>query len=274
MKQTPHEEIDLVELLAKSIRALKRNFTLILICLGLTIGLAVWLWIAAAREYESRMMIYSSILTESYCQELAESLNALVRDDNYSALAARLGLTEEQAVTIRRVTMEGALEGAVPEVDRLIVIVTVRTRDNAVLPDLQRGIMEYIAGNDFVKIRTEERRRSYEELIARVAEEIEKLEAVKQKILQGTYSSSTGMMMMNPSEAYARTVELVRQKLELEEKLRLVNSVQLVEGFIPLNKPVSPKLSILMAGGLVTGMLLSLLIMGLRYAWSLAQQDE
>ena len=72
MNQTHHEEIDLVELLARSLRALRRHLVLILICLGVTIGFAVWIWSASARVYESRMLIYSSILTESYCQELAE----------------------------------------------------------------------------------------------------------------------------------------------------------------------------------------------------------
>lgn len=274
MKQTHHEDIDLVELLAKSIRALRRHIVLISICLGLTIGLAVWLWFAAARVYESRMIIYSSILTESYCLELAENLNALVRDHNHRLLADRLGITEKQAAAIRKVTMKGALEGALQEADRLVIVVTVRTLDNAILPDLQEGIIKYIAENDFVKIRIDEKKRTYNELIARVGEEIEKLEAVKQRMLQGPYASSSGMVMMNPSEAYSRTVELVKQKLALEESLRLVNSVQLVEGFIPLHRPVSPKLPVLLAAALVAGSLLALTIIGLRYAWSLAQRDE
>jgi uncharacterized protein involved in exopolysaccharide biosynthesis len=273
MNQTHYEEIDLVELLAKSIRALRRHAILISICLGLTLGLAVWIWVTSDRVYESRMMIYSSILTQSYCEQLAENLNALVRDRNRPALASRLGLTEEQAAAIRKVEMEGALEGAVPEPDRWAIVVTVRITDNAILPDLQKGIIEYIAGNDFVKVRTDERKRTYEELIARVAEEIEKLEAVKQRLLEGAYTSPQGMVMMNPSEAYSRTVSLVKEKLELEEKLRLVNSVQLVEGFIPLNNPVSPRLSLLLVGGFVAGILLFFLIIGLRYVWYLAERD-
>lgn len=274
MKQTRYEEIDLVELLAKSIRALKRHALLITICLALSIGFAVWLWFTSPRVYESRMMIYSSILTESYCQELAENLNALVRDGNSSALANRLKLTVEQAAALRKVNMEGALEGAVPEVDRWAIVVTVRVTDNAILPDLEAGIVEYIAGNDFVKVRTDEKKRTYQELIARVAEEIEKLEAVKQRILQGAYSSPQGVVMMNPSEAYARTVQLVKEKLELEEKLRLVNSVQVVEGFIPLNRPISPRLSLLLVGGFVGGIIAFLLIIGFRYTWLVAQRDE
>jgi RNA-binding protein YhbY len=219
------------------------------------------------------MLIYSSILTESYCLELADNLNALVRDGNYPILAQRLGITEKQAAAIRKVTMRGALE-TVPEEDRLAIIVTVRIKDNGVLPDLQRGIINYIAQNEFVKVRVEERKRAYEELIARVAEEIEKLEAVKQRIAQGTGSSSGSMVLMNPSDAYVRTVELLERKLGLEERLRLVSGVQLVEGFTPLNKPVSPKLAVLLASGLIAGIILAAVIIGLRYAWVLAQRDE
>jgi hypothetical protein len=220
------------------------------------------------------MLIYSSILTQAYCEELAESLNALIRDHNHRALADRLSLTVEQAAALRRVTMVGALEGAVPEVDRWAVVVTVRVTDNAILPDLEEGIVEYIAGKDFVKIRTDQKKRTYQELIARVAEEIEKLEAVKQRILEGAYSSPQGVVMMNPSEAYSRTVQLVKEKLELEERLKLVNSVQVVEGFIPLNQPVSPRLSLLLVGGFVAGIVVFLFIIGFRYTWSVAQLNE
>ncbi|HLT82138.1 MAG TPA: hypothetical protein VKZ86_14005 [Cyclobacteriaceae bacterium] len=273
MNQTHHEEIDLVELLARSLRALRRHLVLILICLGVTIGFAVWIWSASARVYESRMLIYSSILTESYCQELAESLNALVRDGNHGLLADRLGLTEEQASAIRKVTMEGALETA-SEQERLAIVVTVRILDNSMLPDLQEGIIEFISQNDFVRVRTEEKKRAYQELIARVEQEIEKLESVKQSMLQGSRASASATMLMNPSEAYVSTVELVKEKLELEEKLRLVNSVQVVEGFVPIKKPVSPKLSILLPVGFVAGLLLAVVIIALRYAWALSERNE
>src|SRR5690606_22321931 len=149
-------------------------------CLALTIGLAVWMWFTSARVYESRMLIYSSILTQAYCEELAESLNALIRDHNHRALADRLSLTVEQAAAHRSVTMVGALECAVPAVVRCAVVVTVRVTDNAILPDLEEGVVGYIAGKDFVKIRADQKKRAYQKLIARVAEESEKLEAVNQ----------------------------------------------------------------------------------------------
>ena len=81
-------------------------------------------------------------------------------------------------------------------------------------------------------------------------------------------------MLMNPSEAYVSTVELVKEKLELEEKLRLVNSVQVVEGFVPIKNPVSPKLSILLPVGFVAGLLLAVVIIALRYAWALSERNE
>src|SRR5690606_4777654 len=188
-------------------------------------------------------------------------------------LAARLGLTEQEAARIRKVTMKGALQ-TVPEEDRLAIVVTVRTTDNGILPALQKGIMEFIAENDFVKIRAEERKRVYEELLASVKEEIEKLETVKQKMAQGSTVSPAGMLLMDPSEAYVKTVQLVEQKLELEEKLRLVNSVQLVEGFIPRNRPVGPGLPLLLSGAIVAGILLSAVVLGFKYAWLLSQRDE
>lgn len=273
MKDKPRDEIDLIELLARFVRLLKKNFALIAICVVICVGLAVWIRFASPKIYESRMMVYSDILTESYCDQLARNLSSLIKDSNYELLADRLSLSPEQASKLHEVRIEGALEGAVPEEARSFIVVVVRILDNAVLPDLQAGIIEYLSQNDFVKTRTEEKKRYYQELIARIGEEIEKLEVAKQRITSGDFGRAAGTVMMNPSEIYAQTVTLVETKLSMEEKLHLVNSVQLVEGFSPLNRHVSPRLSILLPAGLVSGFLLAFLIMGLRYTASIARQD-
>lgn len=273
MNDKPQDEIDLIELLARFIRLLKRNLVLISACVVLSLGLATWVGLTAPKVYESRMMIYSSILTESYCDQLAMNLSALIKDKSYELLAERLKISRAQASQLREVQIEGALEGVVDEAERLFIVVVVRTLDNAVLPDLQAGIIQYISQKDFVKVRTEEKKRYYQELIAKVGEEIEKLEAVKQSITSGDYRPATGMVMVNPSDVYAQTVSLFESKLALEERLHLVNSVQLVEGFSPLQRHVSPKLSLLLPAGLVSGLLLAFLILGLRYVISLARQD-
>lgn len=274
MKDKPQDEIDLVELLARLVRVLRRNAILISVCVVVSLGLTVWIGLTAPKVYESRMMLYTSILTESYCEQLAMNLRALIKDENYELLAQRLKISEDQASMLRAVDIEGALEGAANEMDRNFIVVVVRTLDNSILPDLQEGVMQYISQKDFVKVRTEEKRRFYEGLIARVGEEIEKLEDVKERIGAGDYRQISGMVMVNPADVYKQTVELYREKFTLEEELRLVNSVQLVEGFSPLNRHVSPKLSLLLPAGLVSGFLLAFLIMGLHYVTSLARQDE
>lgn len=273
MKEKPQDEIDLIELLARFIRMLRRNIVLISISVAVCLAISIWALVTLPKVYESRMIIYSDILTESYCDQLAMNLNALVQDRNFELLAERLKISEDQAATLRNVEMEGVLEGAATEAERLVIVVEVRLVDNSVLPDLQEGIVQYMTEKDFVKTRTEEKRRFYQELIARVGQEIEKLEVVKQKITDGDYRQVSGMVMVNPADVYAQTVELFKNKLMLEEELRLVSSVQLVEGFSPLNRPVSPKLSILLPAGLVAGLLVAFLIIGLRYALTLAPGD-
>ena len=268
------DEIDLVELLARFVRVLWRHAVLIVGCVVVALGLSVWIGLAKPKVYESRMMIYSDILTESYCDQLAENLSALIKDENYDLLSKRLGMSPEQASKLRRVQIEGTLEGQVSEAERNFVVVVVRTVDNSILPDLQEGIMQYISEKDFVKVRTEEKKRFYKELIARVGEEIEKLETVKQRISAGEFRQVSGMVMMNPADIYRQTVELFKEKLTLEEELRLVNSVQLVEGFSPVKRHVSPKLSLLVSGGLLLGLVFAFLILGLRYVIMIARGNE
>lgn len=270
------DELDLIQLAAGFVRMLRRNIILILICVGTTTAIAVWITLTAHKVYESRMMLYSNILTESYCDQLAVNLRAIIKDENYELLAERLNITSDQASQLRDIQIEGALQAGsiAQEADRLFLVVTVKVIDNSVLPALQDGIIYYLGQNDFVKVRTQQKIQYYEKLIARVADEIEKLERVKERLSEGTYKSQGGIVVMDPSDPYAETVELYRDKLTYEEALRLVNSVQLVEGFSPLNTPVSPKLTLLLPGGLLSGVILAFLILGIVNLMRISREYE
>jgi hypothetical protein len=275
MDDRPNEELDLIKLAAGFIRMLKRNMILILVCVGFTMGLAVWIAFMGHKTYESRMMLYSDILTESYCDHLAVNIEAIIKERNYKLLANRLNISEAQASKLKGIKIEGALEPgtAAQEAEKLFLVVTVRVSDNSVLPDLQVGIISFIGQNDFVKVRTQEKKQYYEKLIAKVGEEIEKLEKIKEKIAAGTYRSESGIVVMDPADPYSKTVELYRDKLGYEEALRLVNSVQLVEGFTPLNKQVSPKLSLLLPAGLASGFVVAFSIMAISYLIRVSRED-
>ncbi len=77
-----NDEIDLLELFAKFILIIRRNTVIIIIAfiLGTLLGLAYYQFVP--KSYESRMILTSDILTESYSKTLFETINQLVKERN------------------------------------------------------------------------------------------------------------------------------------------------------------------------------------------------
>jgi hypothetical protein len=268
MPDKSNDEIDLFNLVGRFVLVLKKYAVLIVICVLIATGTSLGLYFAAKKVYESRMMIFSDILTESYAEKLAVTIQSLLWDGNHELVGKRLGITTEQAGLVKSIKVESALdEGAanVQESDKLFLVVTVRVQDNSVLPDLQNGILNYVRQNEFAKVREEQKRIFLTDLIQKVEEEITKIESLKERISEGNYRGSEGMVMMDPSNPYAKTVELYREKLTYESELALLNSVQLVEGFTPFANPIQPKLSVYVPAGFFAGVLLAFGIILLRY---------
>lgn len=262
------DEIDLLELVSKVVILFKKNLWLIILCIAICFGASLAIYYSKDRVYSSRMIVYSDILTKSYSEKLALNLKDLIEDDSYTELSSKLGLTPGEAEELVDLRIESALDDASPQVEearRLFLVITVEVKDNAILPKLQTGIMKFIGENSFVKVRVEQRKKYYEELIQKVSMEIEKLEEVKKKISEGTFKSGGGMLLMDPSEPFSKSIDLFKERLSYQQSLELVNSVQLVEGFVPFDRPIKPRLSLTIGEGILAGFLLASMIMFFRY---------
>lgn len=269
-------EIDLLELIVRFTNLVSKNLILIVVFLVIGLGTSLWVYYTSQKVYESKMIVYSDILTES-STKLADNIKELIRDGNLNVVGEKLNLSPEEAMHLKDIEIEKALENiaASPEEQqRLFMEVTVEVTDNSILPKLQEGIINFIQNNDFVKVRVEQRKKNYRELIDKIKGEIQKLEAVKEKIGSGTFNPQGGTLFLEPSNPFSETVELYTKQLEYEEKLELVNSVQLVQGFVPHNRPSKPKLSIALGLGIFSGILLAAGIIFLRFVQKLAQKSS
>lgn len=254
------DEIDLTDLLSWCINLLNKNRLLIIVCFAITIAGSIVFYLKMPRVYESKMMLRSDILTESYASRLAVNIRELIDDRNYNLISKMLYLSEGEAGHLVQIKIESALQDKAPvpeESQRLFLLITVEVTDNSILPKLQSGLVRFIEENEFVRVRVEQRKKYFGELVNKIGEEIEKLEILKEKISAGTFKSDGNTILVDPSEPFLKTVELYEQLFEYKEKLELVSSTHVVEGFIPLNRPVKPRLSLSLGAGLLAGLLLS-----------------
>lgn len=251
--QKKQDEIDLMNVFLKGINIVRENFWSILIffVLGVIVGLIHYYNSKAV--YENKLVISSEILTKSFCQKLIQTTNKYREESNFKALAAQLRISESQAREIVSLKIEDLLEFNDLK-EQTAFLITARVHNQEILPDLQKGLIQYLEDNDFVKIRVEQNKRLFEQTISKLTEEIKSIETLKLKISSGDFFRGSGNIMFDPTTVNSKILELTKEKISLENKLALVNSVQIIEEFTPFQRPSSPQLSVSLASGCSIGL--------------------
>ncbi|MEJ0055068.1 MAG: hypothetical protein WDN75_05090 [Bacteroidota bacterium] len=171
------DTVDLSKAFLNLIRLLSENIFMVTIILVVCLGLGWFYYWITPKTFESKMILQSDILSESYSLKLAENLNTHIKDSDYDFLAKSLDLTPEEALQLREFKIVSALTPTsqqMPEKDKIIVVISVRVQDNAILPKLQKGIIYFFSNNEYIKKRVEENRKKYEGLVSALDQEIKK----------------------------------------------------------------------------------------------------
>src|SRR6187431_631303 len=148
------DEIDLFELLTKGVLVIKRNFLALVIAIVIGLGLGFGYYKITPVVFESEMIIASDILTESYSKSAFVDIQKLIGERNITTLSSTLNISEPQAAAITDVKTDVKLEGTIgmlglPEQSKTYINITVKSLDNALWSDLQKGIAAFIENNDF-----------------------------------------------------------------------------------------------------------------------------
>jgi hypothetical protein len=254
--------LNLVRLLIDNIRVI---LTTSLLCMVLG---GIYFWVVP-RSYQSKMIIQSDILSESYCFKLAENLEGHIQNKDFDFLASKLNLTVEEAQQLGEFKIVSALtpmSQQMAEKDKIIVVISVRVQSNALLPKLQAGVIHYFSDNEYIRKRVEENRKKYEGLITALDREIKMIDTLKNKIRNGTFASAKvgGVAIMDVAGLYGVTASLYDKKFETAVDLAMVDSIQVIEDFTPYGKPIWPKLSIIMITSLIFAAVIIFLIISYR----------
>jgi hypothetical protein len=262
------DEIDLTELVVSILKFLNKNFIVFSVFILLGIGFSILAYALSPRVYESKMILQSDILTESYAERITESLDRLIKENNRQVLSARLNITEVEAEKINKIEIESIKQSTgSKEKEESIFIITCEIKDKSILSKLQAGIIALLRNNEFVKIRVKQREIYYTSLIAKIQEEINSLDSLKKRLFQGkpVYGKSAEMMLVEPTSIYSKIIELNKEQINYKNALELVNSIQLVEGFTAFEKPAKPKLSVSLILGFVGGVFLAFCFLGVKW---------
>ena len=272
------DEIDLVDLLKKTVKTVTSNILALVITLVISVGTAYVVYFNSKSVYESKMIVRSDILTEPFTNSMAESVNDLIKTKNHNSLKEKLVLGDNDAlalVEIKISSLKGEVKVKEEKEDLAFFLITIKVHNNTMLPRLQESLLNYLQNNEYVKVRIQLREEYYRQSIAKVDKEIQALDSLKSRITKGQPFSGNGsnMIFFDPTNVYSSSIELFKQKINLQQSLELVNSVQLIEGFTIPNRPIAPKLSVFLPVGFFAGLVLfGIFLMTKGVIW-LSKQD-
>lgn len=255
---TPREdaEIDLIELLVSGISAVRANFWWIVLFVVSGAALGIAFFFSKQKEYESKMIISSNILTTSYAKVLFDNANGHLADGDHELLGKDLQMSADEIKLISSLAIENVSKGdgtELKESERYLI--TAHVFDQKILPSLQNGIITYLENNDFVKVRVEQNRKMLTQMKAAVEEELKDVQSFKNDVYSGKFfNNAKGNVMFDPTGVNTKVLELTQRKIDYENALQLSNSVQLIEGFSAFKHYVRPRLNVSILAGVVFGL--------------------
>ncbi|MEL7002540.1 MAG: hypothetical protein AAFN93_07370 [Bacteroidota bacterium] len=119
--------------------------------------------------------------------------------------------------------------------------------------------MAYLENNEYVKKRIELNKNRNKILLQKVRADIREMDSLKNDFLKGElYVTGPGnnLALFDPTDIYAKIMLLNKEEISYLQNLELIDSIQLIEGFTPFKRPISPKRLTSIATGGLMGLLL------------------
>jgi len=260
-RATSEDEVDLISLLERAVLFFRR-FRLLFIgagIIGILLGFLVYS--ISPKIYKSRLILHSSYLTNMEQIEIIGNWNELLKRTERGTLAQILGcdgpllddLVSCEAAEILKNYSASNPNG---------FYVDVKVKNNSILPELQKAIVNGLNNTQLVKQKLLSRRANLKELIGKVAVEISKLDSVKsniEKIISNREKNSSSLML-DVTGVNRELIDMNEKLLGYQDELKFSSGVQVVQGFLPFNTPVSISLKVLIVLGLIVCLSIAYLV--------------
>jgi hypothetical protein len=251
MEQRPnHQEVDVLKLMARTFRLIKRNIILVIVCPGLGL-LAGFLYTRLSSQpqlinsvAQSSVMISTDMLTENeanfLCSDLAttDSLPGINRQQKESIVGLSYEVKKEQ----------------LRDRGQVFIKITATITHHYILTILQNSLVTYFNQSEPVIRQRKVKEKLYRAMIKKLDEEIAGLEEMQKNGKEKFLSISS-----NP---FTQTADLYERKVNYENALE-TNAVYVVKGFGPettVATTSNPKFTYIILGFLLGCMTLGLIL--------------
>jgi len=250
---------------------IKRIFLIIIF--GLLGGAAgIGFYYTSQPIYSANLVLSSSILSNDYCAGLIDNLAIITRDNSSELLATKLNIPLSVASEICNIEFSNyneKLSKKFEDRDTIVLGIPFKVRvyalNNTVFDSVQTPLISYLENNSFALKRKEIKKQNIAQLQGKLKSEIEQIDSLKKNISEnilprGTSNGFVFGQPIDPINVYKAGIELYKNNLDLNERMQLIDGIQVIDEFSPREKPDSPKLVKSTVLGGLFGFLLSLLL--------------
>jgi hypothetical protein len=238
-----NDDIDLLLLIERLILFFRRYSIVFIICviLGLASGFFMYRYLPTI--YQSRMVVHSFLLTNQEQIKIIDNWNDLLAKDEYDELVATLHCPKDILPRVKKITAE-EIQKVFSTTNPNGFTIEVNITDNAILDDLQNGLVYGLENTEYVKERLAARRASLGQLIDKTSTEIVRLDSTKkaiENIIEGKGKSSSSVIIEGAT-INRQLIDMNEKLLGYKDELKFTSSVQVYQGFSKFSRPIGPHL--------------------------------
>lgn len=252
--QNSSDELDVVPVLLRAMAFLRRfgKSIVILSLLGFIIGCILYKLLP--RSYKATMVMQSSVLSNPQGLQVIEAWGDMLNKRGKPALARLFGIgdTIEDLNSITPTLIPGPADDAG-------ILVEIEVSDSTLLPVIQRGILNALETNQYIRQRLNVRRENLEKQIEQAKEELNRLDSVKPYLHSFSESEkdASGKLILDVSNITTERLSCEDRIAAGIEKLHFLNAAYVLQGLVLTKASKVLPAPVLPLAGLLLGFLLS-----------------
>jgi hypothetical protein len=251
MEKRGTNEIDLLELIAKSFNVLREN--LILTILFPLVGLGIALALSSRNKVtiQSEMLIETKLLREQECEFLFKQVGKS---------GGIPGITPEVEPHLVSLGYEvTGSETSTPLEKTVYLKINATVSDKAVFPSLEKIIINFINESEPVVRNRKEKEKFYSSMISKIDAEIQAMETLQSRV------ANAPVTYLDPSELYEAGVKIFKERMECESKLEDIKTIHVIKGFDTLTYNSQLSDSVVGFIGFVIGFMVLAIILFIKF---------
>lgn len=200
-------------------------------------------------NYKTEAILISEMLPARYCTALLDNLNELRKPANMPELSKILHIGIDAAYQIQGIEATASPKDtfALEKKDSSMSAfrVTLTLSNISYLDEIEKGIVNYLENNEYVRKRKEAKIKNMLQQLADLDKKLQSLDSLRQIVTSSVFPRSQGQGIIlgepiNPVSVYQAEVSYGRERLNIQERLSTIEHIEVLQPFLRVHEYNNP----------------------------------